>query len=115
MEVGAYLPPASCLTIYHMKDLIMAKKRCKYNHSQVLTNSCQNSVDIKADNIKVLSVPHYEGLNVDGFISHLDKVPQVKDYFPDKMDELKRLPRQFIINVMYTICGSPFSNWCKQV
>ena len=28
VEVGAYLPPSSVVTIYHMKDLMMGKKKC---------------------------------------------------------------------------------------
>lgn len=115
VECSAYLPPNSCVTIYHMKDLMMGKKKCKHYHSQIFTHSYYKFIVINSNNIKHLAVPYYEGLNVEGFISHFDKVPQVKDYFPDKKDELKRLPRQFIINVMHTICGPPFEKWCKEV
>ena len=93
-----------------MKDLMMGTKQCR---SLFLVNLF-SVVDIKAVNVKYLSVPHYEGLSVDQFIDVIDNHEILKQYFPDKRDERKRLPRQFIINVIYTKIGEPFATMCKE-
>ena len=33
VDVGAYLPPRECATIYFLKDLVSGKKKCKYFNS----------------------------------------------------------------------------------
>ena len=30
IDVGAYLPPTECVTIYFLKDLVAGNKKCKY-------------------------------------------------------------------------------------
>ena len=30
VELGAYLPPKTCVTIYHLRDIILKKKKCKF-------------------------------------------------------------------------------------
>ena len=32
------------------------------------------------------------------------------DYLPEEEDH-KRLPRQWVINIVYTLAGKPFSDW----
>jgi hypothetical protein len=60
-------------------------------------------------------VPHYEGLTVESFLERLNIYPQVKEYFPDKFEERKKLPRTFIINTIFTIVGEPFQMYCKKI
>ena len=56
-------------------------------------------VDIKSDDVRLLSAPHYEGLTVEAFLGYCDQIEMMKDYLPDKEEERKRLPRAFIISV----------------
>ena len=30
VDVGAYLPPTECVTIYFLKDLVSGNKKCKF-------------------------------------------------------------------------------------
>ena len=30
VDVGAYLPPTECVTIYFLKDLVSGKRKCKH-------------------------------------------------------------------------------------
>ena len=55
-------------------------------------------------------MPQYEGLGIKDFLQEARKYPQVTDYFPEQ-DDHKRLPRQWVINVVYTLAGKPFADW----
>ena len=37
VEVGAYLPPKSCVTMYYLRDLINGKRKCKLSN---IPSSC---------------------------------------------------------------------------
>ena len=76
---------------------------------------CNFRLGIKADNVKILSTPHYYGLTVETFVNYIDEINGLKDYFPDKKDERMRLPRSFIINVMYSRVGVKIKDWVKTV
>ena len=41
------------------------------------------------------------------------KYPRVADYMPDGAD-LLRMPRQWLINVAFTVCGEGFERWINQ-
>jgi len=46
----------------------------------------------------------------------LDKAqeyPSVQDYLPDRQ-EWDKLPRQWLISVLYTLVGKPFADWAFQ-
>ena len=42
------------------------------------------------------------------------KDARVKDHLPDERD-IHRLPRQWIINVVYTIVGDSFGTWVSEL
>ena len=60
-EVCAYLPPYDTVTIYHLKDI-----------------AAGNRTLIKAEAIKTLNIPHFEGLTVERMLHHANQVKQVK-------------------------------------
>jgi hypothetical protein len=67
---------------------------------------------VKNDAIRHLAVPQYETLKVEHLLEFLDGHPDVKLYFPIKK-EIYKLPKQFIVNVLFTKVGGPFSQWVK--
>ena len=65
---------------------------------------------IKSDTVKVLAIPQYEGLKVECLLDYAKGYPDVMHALPiDK--EIKKLSRQYLGNVIYTIVGDPFSKW----
>ena len=59
---------------------------------------------MKADNVKFLAAPSYEGLTIHDFLLRANNYPVIKQYLPDEND-VHRLPRNFVINLMYSIIG----------
>ena len=90
-EVKAYLPSIDCVTIFFLKDITSGEKKF-----------------IKSDFAKHLSVPHFEGLTVEDFLEYAEQYPRVALYLPPGK-EIVKLPRQFIINVIYTNVGETFA------
>ena len=93
VECRAYLPPYENVTIYFLKGLITGVK--KFIHT---------------DKVQYLSVPQYEGLGIKEFLIEAGKYDNTAQYFPDAED-LRKLPRQWVINVTYTLVGKPFADW----
>ena len=65
---------------------------------------------IKSAFAKHLTVPHFEGLTVEDILEFSTRYPKVADYFPPAK-EMPKLPRQWIINVIYTIIGADLERW----
>jgi len=59
-------------------------------------------------------VPCYEGLNVERMLEMGQQYEEVRLHLPDERD-IRRLPRQWIINIIYSIVGDPFRNWVKDL
>ena len=57
-------------------------------------------------------VPFYENLTLEQIIAQLEGRPEVFDYLPDGK-ELRKVPRQWICNVIATVVGAPFVSWVK--
>ena len=95
VECRAYLPAYENVTIYFLKQLVAGKK--KFLH---------------ADRVQHLSVPHYEGLDLREFFAQAAQHPETAAYFPDD-DEFRKLTRQWVINVTYTLVGRPFADWVQ--
>ena len=94
---GAYLPPIEHITSWHLRDLSTGVKKM-----------------IKGADVKFLHVPMYDKLSVDEFLKYIDDYPFVKMCLPDRENEVKKLGRQYIINVIYTRLGEKFSNWVNE-
>ena len=93
-EVGAYLSSYDTMTVWHMRDLVAGNRRM-----------------IKGKDAKHLNVPQYFGLKIDAFVEYAKSYPEVMKALPLEMKEIKKLPRQYIINVLYTLVGTPFREW----
>ena len=78
-----------------------------------MLDSLDNFADIKASQVRVVSVPQYEGLS----ILEMDKQvfqhnPQVYEYFPDTV-EIKKTPKQWICNVAACVLGDTYEKWVE--
>jgi len=83
----------SSVTPYFLKDLIAGAKKF-----------------VKCSEVSVCFAPHYEDLTVQDILDFAICKPGVEEYFPDKRD-IPKLPRQWVINVAYTIIGPEFQEW----
>ena len=54
----------------------------------------------------------YEWLSIEKILAKSRENKEVASYLPDERD-LHRLPRQFLINVVYTIMGEDFKQWSE--
>ena len=60
-----------------------------------------------------IHVPHYDGLTIEKMMEFATKCKDgaaLKFLPKDKLD-LERLPRQYVANVIYTICEDEFVKW----
>ena len=85
------------MTIYWLKDLISGRKK-----------------RIKNNEVKHIAVPQYEGLGIKEMTTFLQDHQQVAQWLPD-MQEIPRLPKDFLANVAFTVVQGPFGNWVKQM
>ena len=97
VDFKAYLPSYETVTIYHLKDLVSGKKKV-----------------IKSTAIKHLQVPQYEGLQIKHLLEQAKMSQEILDRLPCEK-EIKKLPKQYIINIIYTIVGQQFAEWVKVI
>ena len=57
-------------------------------------------------------VPQYENLSIERILETAKKNPRISDYLPDDRD-MHKVPRQWLINVAYTVLGTPFKAWVE--
>ena len=57
-------------------------------------------------------VPQYENLSIERILETARKNPRISDYLPDDRD-MHKVPRQWLINVAYTVLGTPFKAWVE--
>ena len=96
-ECGGYLPDYDNVTVWHLRDLVAGRRTL-----------------IKAQNIKHLHVPHFKKLAIKHMMEYCKGIPKVMKAFPSEAKEIEKLPRQYIINVIFTLVGSPFEVWVNQ-
>ena len=94
-EFGAYLPDVDNVTSWHLRDLSTGVKK-----------------PIKGTDMKSMHVPMYNQLSVEEFIKLIKDHPFVQMCLPDREKEMKKMGRQYLINVLYTRLGEKFK---KQV
>ena len=54
----------------------------------------------------------YENLTLEQIIAQLEASPEVFEYLPDGK-ELRKVPREWICNIIATIVGAPFVEWVQ--
>ncbi len=96
-DAGVYLPDSDNVTVWHLRDLAAGRRTI-----------------IKAQNIKHLHVPQFKELAIKHMMEYAKGVPKVMKAFPSEVKEIDKLPRQYIINVIYTLVGKPFELWVNQ-
>jgi hypothetical protein len=65
---------------------------------------------IFCDDVKVLFIPHYENLSLNEILDFgYSELPVVCSL--PILREARKFPRQYVINCIYTIVGTPFSQW----
>jgi len=71
---------------------------------------------IKCDAVKVIQLPHYEGLNIDEIVYFAKGYQNgvAMRALPEDKKELAKLPRAYISNVVYTEVGKPFQDWANK-
>ena len=72
---------------------------------------------IKQADVRVISVPFFEGLSIQNQLDWAkSRVEKVMDVFPIVKREIDKLPRAYIANCIFTLCGKAFQDWItKQV
>ena len=69
---------------------------------------------IKCEDVKVIHLPQYEGLEIKFLLKFAEDHPDVMFILPEDKGEIKKLPREFLGNVIYTIVGEPFQQWVNK-
>ena len=109
IDALAYLPAPETVTIYFLKDLVRGVKKCKF-----LVSILTIFIVVKAEDAKNLHVPMYKGLSIDAILEKARQDENVVAHLPDERD-ISRLPRQWIINVVYSLIGEQFRLWVASV
>ena len=107
-EVRCYLPSYQTITskssfqsnssqiVYHLKDIIAGRKKF-----------------VNASKMKYLYAPQYESLGISQVFNYIKTMEKgIIDYLPDERD-CYRLPRQYMLNLVYTLSGETFANWVQ--
>ena len=68
------------------------------------------SSDVKCSDVKVMFVPQFESLSVELMFQKAREWEKVWEYLPEERD-LHRLPRNWVVSLLYTIVGAPFEEW----
>ena len=58
-------------------------------------------------------MPHYETLTLDTILDFGLSHTAVVNALPI-IAETRKMPRQYLVNCIYTLCGEPFKQWVKQ-
>ena len=65
------------------------------------------------EDVKVIAVPQFEGLTLDEILEFGLSFREVVDALPI-MKEIRKMPRSYICNVIYTLVGEPFQKWVME-
>ena len=91
-EARVYLPSYDTVTIFHMRDLVAGRRRM-----------------IKQDDVKVISVPFFDGLSIETMLEWAAARPEnIMEVFPLVKREVNKLPRAYIANCIYTLSAAAF-------
>ena len=65
------------------------------------------------EDVKVIAVPHYENLTLDLILDFGLASRAVVNALP-VIREVRKMPRGYICNVIYTLVGKPFATWVTE-
>lgn len=95
-EAAIYLSSIETLSIYHLRDLVANKRK-----------------RIRCKEVKFISIPQFAGLSIKDLLAYAEGYEEVMRALPITKNELDKLPRQYIANIIYTIVGKPFYDWVE--
>ena len=90
-DCQVYLSAYNTMTVWHMRELAGKKRRRIY-----------------LKEVQHIIIPQFEGLAIEDLLSYADMYPEVKRALPIMPKLIRKLPREYIGNVIYTIVGMPF-------
>ena len=61
--------------------------------------------------MKHLYVPKYETLTIKELLSEAEKDDNVMKYLPSIRKEIYRMPKSYLVSVIYTVIGDNFKAW----
>ena len=96
-ECHAYIPEYDTITVWHLRDLASGARKM-----------------IKAEKIKHINIPQFEGLTIETILAFARGYPKVMECLPEEPKELRKMPRQYIANIVYTVVGKPFYDWVDE-
>ena len=84
--------------MWHLRDLCASKR-----------------VIIKCDDVKVIQLPHYEGINIESILEFAESYNngEAMKCLPENKKEILKMPRSYIANCIYTLVGEPFQDWAN--
>ena len=88
------LPPYETVTIYHLKDLIAGKKKT-----------------MSTEKVKYLYCPQYNSLSLKKIFRIIHEQNQIVLQYLPVEKEYEKFPRQYILNLIYSICGEGFRDF----
>ena len=88
------MPPYQTVTIFHLRDLASGKR-----------------TRISCDDVRVYQIPQYEGLTTEDILNFSKRYPEVALALPIIDREVKKLPREYISNLVHTVVKKPFVTW----
>jgi hypothetical protein len=94
IDCSYYLSGYDTMTVWHMRDLVASKRRA-----------------IKSNKVRHITIPQFSGLSIEELLQYATRFPKVMEALPIVQKEVKKLPRQYIGNVIFTLVGEPFRQW----
>ena len=96
-DCGVYLSSYESMTVWHMRDIVSGKRK-----------------RINQTDVKTITVPHFEGLNIERMLAYAADKVEVMYALPTIEREREKLPRAYVANVIYTLVGDAFKQWVEK-
>ena len=84
------------MTIWHMRDIVANKRRL-----------------VRSSEVKHIIIPQFDGLSIDNLLGYGGQYTEVMRALPMAQKEIKKLPREYIGNIIVTLVGQPFRDWIQ--
>jgi hypothetical protein len=65
---------------------------------------------VHCNDVKFIYCPQYEGLFIKDIWNEIKNIPELSLYYP-AIKEIGRLPKQWLLNIAYSMCGDSFAEW----
>ena len=69
---------------------------------------------VLAENIKHIHIPQYDTLKLDKILDLAEKHPNILEKLPTKIDEVKKFPKPYICDLIYTMEPVMFKKWVTE-